>query len=112
MKMQRQSKNYVGTFHYESAADMLELERIRKAIKVVNYQLSHFNSGPRRDGYNRQFYVKCAGRLGKNNPNAYKYRGFARFGEEREEGRAGYVRLEDATRMDAYVYERGEFALR
>ena len=110
--MQRTSKNYVGTFHYESADDMLELERIRKTIKVVNYQLSHFKYGSqgKKGGYGKeyyhQFYVKCAGRLGKNNPNAYKYNSFNRFGTEREEGRAGYVRLTDATRVDAYVYER------
>ena len=110
--MQKRSKNYVGTFHTESAADMLELERIRKAIKVVNRELSHFKYGSqeKKSGFGtehyHQFYVKCAGRLGKNNPNAYKYNSFNRFGVECEEGRAGYVRLEDATRVDAYVYQR------
>ena len=98
--MQRISENYVGTFYTESAADMLELERIRKAIKVVNRELSHFKYGgqEKKSGYGNehyhQFYVKCAGRLGKNNPNAHKYND------------AGYVRLEDATRVDAYVYQR------
>ena len=102
--MQRTSKNYVGTFHYESAADMLELERIRKVIKVVNHELSHFKYGgeEKKSGFGnehyQQFYVKCAGRLGKNNPNAHKYYkdGYSK----------GYVRLTDASRMDAYVYQR------
>ena len=110
--MQRTSENYVGTFHYESAADMLELERIRKAIKVVNRELSHFKYGgqEKKSGYGNeyyhQFYVKCAGRLGKNNPNAHKYNSRFRFGIECESYGAGYVRLEDATRVDAYVYQR------
>lgn len=98
------SKSYVGTFHTESAADMLELERIRKAIRVVNYQLRHFKYGSQEkksgfgNEYYHQFYVKCAGRLGKNNPNAHKYYhdGF----------NVPYVRLEDAARVDAYVYQR------
>ena len=102
--MQRISENYVGTFYTESAADMLELERIRKAIKVVNYELSHFKYGgqEKKSGYGNehyhQFYVKCAGRLGKNNPNAHKY--------YKDGYNKGYVRLIDAARVDAYVYQR------
>ena len=34
--MARGSQNYVTTVHTECAGDMLELETIRKAVKVIN----------------------------------------------------------------------------
>ena len=36
----RHSKNYVMTAHVESASDMLELENIRKAVKIMNKEYS------------------------------------------------------------------------
>ena len=56
--MQRTSENYVGTFYTESAADMLELERIRKAIKVVNRELRHFKYGSqeKKSGFGNEYY--------------------------------------------------------
>ena len=35
----RNSKNYVMTAHVESAGDMLELETLRKAVKIMNKEL-------------------------------------------------------------------------
>ena len=32
----RHSKNYVMTAHVKSAGDMLELETVRKAVKIIN----------------------------------------------------------------------------
>ncbi len=48
-------------------------------------------------------YVKLQGRLGENNPNAWKYRQI-RFGGIY--GRAQCVRLHDAASADVYVYTR------
>ena len=36
----RNSENYVMTAHVESAGDMLELENIRKAVKIMNKEYS------------------------------------------------------------------------
>ena len=48
-------------------------------------------------------YVKLQGRLGKENPNAWKYRARYNGGIY---GRAQCVRLADATHADVYVYVR------
>ena len=53
--------------------------------------------------FQTQFYVKLQGRLGKNNPNAWKYRSRYNGGIY---GRAQCVRLADAAFADVYVYER------
>ena len=37
--MARGSFNYVTTVHTESAGDMLELETIRKVVKVINKEV-------------------------------------------------------------------------
>jgi hypothetical protein len=53
--------------------------------------------------FQSQFYVKLQGRLGKNNPNAWKYRHGKDGGIY---GCAQCVRLPDAAFADVYVYER------
>ena len=64
----RHSKNYIFTAHTGCASDMLELENIRKAVKIINKELRHFRYGSRgkKSGYGSQsysqFYVKCHGR--------------------------------------------------
>jgi hypothetical protein len=50
-----------------------------------------------------RLYVKLQGRLGENNPNAWKYRARYNGGIY---GRAQCVRLADAAFADVYVYER------
>jgi len=85
-------KNYtnkLGTFYRNSKEDMELLANLRKMVTNLNKDL-------RNAKMDYQFYVKCQGRLGKNNPNAYKYRGRYLYA----------VKLEDAERMDAYVYRR------
>ena len=64
-------KNYtnkIGTFYKNSKEDMELLSNLRKMVTNLNKDLRDANK-------DYQFYVKCQGRLGKNNPNAYKYRG-------------------------------------
>ena len=53
--------------------------------------------------FQTQFYVKLQGRLGKNNPNSWKYKARHNGGIY---GRAQCVRLADAAFADVYVYER------
>lgn len=53
--------------------------------------------------FQTQFYVKLQGRLGKNNPNAWKYKSRRNGGIY---GRAQCVRLADAAFADVYVYGR------
>lgn len=53
--------------------------------------------------FQSKFYVKLQGRLGKNNPNAWKYRARYNGGIY---GRAQCVRLADAAFADVYVYGR------
>lgn len=53
--------------------------------------------------FQTQFYVKLQGRLGENNPNAWKYKSRRNGGVY---GRAQCVRLADAAFADVYVYER------
>lgn len=48
-------------------------------------------------------YVKLQGRLGKDNPNSWKYRQYRNGGIY---GRAQCVRLADAATADVYVYNR------
>lgn len=48
-------------------------------------------------------YVKLQGRLGSDNPNAWKYRQYRNGGIY---GRAQCVRLADAATADVYVYVR------
>ena len=102
--MQRISENYVGTFHTESAADMLELERIRKAIKVVNAELRRFKYGSRgkKSGYGNehyhQFYVKCQGRGARTSAALADGKHARQYDQS--------LPLRHAERMDAYVYQK------
>lgn len=93
---EKRTDRYIGTFHYDSAEDMLELDEIKKMVKNLNKML-------RESGYKYRFRVALRGRLGKNNPKAEKYR---------EKGHIFYrsnryqmIRLEDAQRVDAYIYQ-------
>ena len=64
---------------------------LRSAIKVDN------------SNSNAKQYVKLQGRLGENNPNAWKYRQYRNGGIY---GRAQCIRLADAATADVYVYNR------
>ena len=78
----KRTTTYIGTFDLNSKDDIDAVKAIRKAMKGTGKRL------------------KLQGRLGKNNPNAHKYK-----------GRKGYygssicVSLYDAARADGYVYD-------
>lgn len=77
-----------GNVHPE---DQASLDGLRAAIKLGNSARS------------MKQYVKLQGRLGQNNPNAWKYRQYRNGGIY---GRAQCVRLADAATADVYVYVR------
>ena len=79
----RGSWNYVMTAHTGCASDMLEIENIRKAVRIINKMSD------------KKFRVELRGRYGKKNPNYNAYR-----------AKIGSVPLADAERIDVYVYER------
>lgn len=86
---------YIGTFYYEDAADMLQLQEVRKMVSNLNKSLKE-------DGYRYRFKVSLRGRLGKNNPNAEKYR---LAGHYPAFNRYQMIKLADATRVDAYIHK-------
>jgi len=100
----RHSTNYVFTAHTESAGDMLELETVRKAVKVINSELRRFKYGTRakKDGYGSQsysqFYVKCQGRGPRTSA--------ALTDGKRARAYDQFLPLSHAERMDVYVYQR------
>lgn len=75
-----------GQVHPE---DQASVDGLRTVVKLGNLA---YDSAPR--------YVKLQGRLGQNNPNAWKYRQRGIY------GRAQCVRLPDAATADVYVYVR------
>ena len=95
----RSTDAYVRTVYFDNEEDMEWLRRFRSMISIKNsfnrkYGLSDvYNRYLRKFVYTR-IKVSANGRLGKDNPNAYKYR-----------GRYNYrVKLEDAERADIYVH--------
>ena len=100
----RHSKNYVFTAHTGCASDMLELENIRKAVKIINKELRHFRYGTRskKDGYGSQsfsqFYVKCQGRGPRTSA--------ALTDGKRARAYDQSLPLSHAETMDVYVYQR------
>ena len=92
----RNSKNYVMTAHVGSAADMLELKNIQKAVKIMNKELRN-NSRKSALG-STQFYVKCQGRGPRVLPSLRDGSG--------GRGYDSFLPLRHATHMDVYIYER------
>ena len=88
---------YIGTFHYADAGDMLQLAEVRKMVSNLNKSLKS-------DGYEYRFRVSLRGRLGKNNPNAEKYRHAGNY-----HGFGGHpyqmIKLADASHVDAYIHK-------
>lgn len=71
--------------------DQAALDGLRTVVKLGN------------SAFGTTQYVKLQGRLGKNNPNAWKY------SQKPGQGiywRAQCIRLPDAVTADVYVYER------
>jgi hypothetical protein len=74
--------------------DQSAVDGIRTVVKLANSAFGDFEP---------QKYVKLQGRLGKANPNAWKYRKYKHGGIY---GRSQCVRLADASIADVYVYNR------
>jgi hypothetical protein len=95
--MKRISTSYIATVKMINGKVAPEDQRIvdiiKKTVKVSN--LTYGTKGAR---------VKLQGRLGENNPNAWKYRrgSWTKGGY----GNCQCVRLADAQRADIYVYDR------
>jgi hypothetical protein len=70
--------------------DQAAVDGLRTVVKLGNLA---YETAPR--------YVKLQGRLGQNNPNAWKYRGRGGIYHN-----AQCVRLVDAATADVYVYVR------
>lgn len=82
------SESYIGTFFMDSDEDITQIGSLRRLVKNMNKYLLE-------DGYKQQYRICLRGRLGKNNPNAYKYKHLYQM-----------IKLKDAVRVDAYVYKR------
>ena len=99
--LKKVNKDFIN--FYENYGPIYKANRTKMATQFANDQIerlkseySSLNKDLRDANKDYQFYVKCQGRLGKNNPNAYKYRGRYMY----------CIKLEDAERMDAYIYRR------
>jgi hypothetical protein len=90
------SDSYIGTFTH-TADDAEKIKSLRKFCSFMNKQIK--NDRASFDSY----YIKLQGRLGKDNPNAWKYRrGTSIVPHNNYSG----IRLKDADHMDAYIYRR------
>ena len=92
---ERYSENYVMTAYTGSAGDMLELERIRKAVSVINKELRvrSYNSSLG----STQFRVKCQGR-GPRTRAALRDGRHPRSYDQS-------LPLRHATALDIYIYQ-------
>ena len=113
------TESYVGTYDYQSAASMLELQKIRDTVKAINKLAAKTDKyaaqrqtlcsltrheTPEIIKKSPRYYLKCQGRFGKSNQNLHKYTYNLRNGSTYTSYRI--CRLEDATHVDAYVYQR------
>jgi len=86
--MRTRTKSYVMTVKPGDLYGQFILKNLRESVTMLNKHIDH------------QYYVKCHGRFGKNNPNLHKYTSPSGFINWRE------CRLEDAQRWDVYIYQR------
>jgi len=100
----RYSDSYIKTFHTESASDMLEIETIRKAIKVVNADLRRFKYGSRqkKDGYGSQWYEQYRVALKARGPRTKHARADGKHPRAYDQS----LPLRHAERIDLYIYQR------
>jgi hypothetical protein len=100
----RYSDSYIKTFHTGSASDMLEIETIRKAIKVVNADLRRFKYGSRqkKDGYGSQYYEQYRVALKARGPRTIHARADGRHPRAYDQS----LPLRHAERIDLYIYQR------
>lgn len=94
--MKRTSTSYIATVKIVNGKvapeDQATLESIKNTVKFCSNMCKQSKR------------IKLQGRLGENNPNAWKYRpGSYKLGGY---GSSQSVRLPDAQRADVYVYNR------
>ena len=90
MAIERYSDSYLGTFHYESAGEMMELQKLRDYVSVLNKKAKMSNL-KNMYGQPLRYYLKCQGR-----------------GPREHEGKKYHqaLPLKYATHVDAYIYLR------
>jgi len=102
--MKQRTDNYVFTADPMSVGDMQQIAIVRKTVAVGNKLKMHTYMHQCRIAYRFGedqplppvlHRVSLKGRLGKNNPEAAKYK-----------GRFQSISLADAQRIDVYVHER------
>ena len=95
----RESGAYVATIDHKTNFGKEVIAAIRRGVKTSNLATT------------KKFYVKLQGRLGNNNPNAFKYSknasrswtwAYQTFGPHNHRT----IRLADADHVDLYIYER------
>ena len=92
----KRSDAYVMTAYTASAGDMLEIETIRDAVKVINKGNKQAEKRRIYEGVSLPRYrVSIKGRYGRNNP--YYNRTLAKMGS---------VPIEHAERVDVYIHRR------
>ena len=92
----RGSTNYVGTVYADCAGDMLELQSIRDAVKVMNKELKFAEKYSKYGGTTPRFRVKCQGR----GPRASVARAEGRHPRTYDQS----LPLSKAERYDVYIY--------
>ena len=98
------TSSYVMTAHTECAGDMLELENIRKVVKMINAQNKkaedRHNNHPMTDDIVSmpRYYVKCQAR----GPRAAFAKALGRHPRAFDQS----LPLKFAEKMDVYVYQR------
>ena len=83
---------------------MLEIETIRKAIKIVNADLRRFKYGTRekKDGYGSQYYEQYRVALKARGPRTIHARADGRHARAYDQS----LPLRHAERLDLYIYQR------
>ena len=104
----RGSRNYVMTAHTKCAGNMLELETVRKVVKVINSENADTEKWSKyrfENGYSvtqptklPRYYVKCQGR----GPRASVARAEGRHPRAYDRS----IPLSKAEKMDVYIYQR------
>ena len=87
----RYGSSFIGTFYFDDADDMNQLENVRKMVSNMNKDLKVA-------GKDYKFYVKCQGRGPRTKPSILDGRGFRGYDQS--------LPLRHATHMDVYIYER------
>jgi len=96
----RTSQGYIFTASVDSAVDMEKIALVRKTVSLMNKQRADAIKRGKKFGYEPRVGLKMRvlvkGRLGKDNPNAVKYRG---------RGSAAYqtILMADAASYDVYM---------